>query len=220
MPVYVARIPAAPSVKRRTGTNWHPPRRMPYSSGVHLADTTPRKSVRTIISFRNLRLFLFCRLSAVLHRCTSGWRRRALENKSEILSGYSRLRMTKDTFGVPYVPMPSTSHIHFLICSGNGHCEQSESLVLQAKVFVDLEQPLLVRDRAQKFFLAGIISKKMRRSGFGRRFITAPATSRIRSKAVGSASREVSARPSPRMETARWRGCPQTRFTDQRHLLW
>ena len=38
--------------------------------------------------------------------------------------------------------------------------------VLQAKVLVDLEQPLLVRDRAQKFFPAGIISKKTRRSGF------------------------------------------------------
>ena len=39
-------------------------------------------------------------------------------------------------------------------------------IVLHAKVFVDLEQPLLVRDRAQKFFPAGIISKKTRRSGF------------------------------------------------------
>ena len=39
-------------------------------------------------------------------------------------------------------------------------------IVLHAKVFVDLEQPLLVRDRAQKFFPAGIISKKTRGSGF------------------------------------------------------
>jgi hypothetical protein len=39
-------------------------------------------------------------------------------------------------------------------------------IVLHAKVFVDLEQPLLVRDSAQKFFPAGIISKKTRRSGF------------------------------------------------------
>jgi hypothetical protein len=39
-------------------------------------------------------------------------------------------------------------------------------IVLHAKVFVDLEQPLLMRDRAQKFFPAGIISKKTRRSGF------------------------------------------------------
>ena len=39
-------------------------------------------------------------------------------------------------------------------------------IVLHAKVLVDLEQPLLVRDRAQKFFSAGIISKKTRRSGF------------------------------------------------------
>ena len=39
-------------------------------------------------------------------------------------------------------------------------------IVLHAKVFVDLEQPLLVRDRAQKFFPARIISKKTRRSSF------------------------------------------------------
>src|SRR6266511_3247725 len=39
-------------------------------------------------------------------------------------------------------------------------------IILHAKIFVDLEQPLLVRDRAQKFFPAGIISKKTRRSGF------------------------------------------------------
>jgi hypothetical protein len=39
-------------------------------------------------------------------------------------------------------------------------------IVLHAKIFVDLEQPLLVRDSAQKFFPAGIISKKTRRSGF------------------------------------------------------
>jgi hypothetical protein len=39
-------------------------------------------------------------------------------------------------------------------------------IVLQAKVLVDLEQPLLVRDGAQKFFPAGIISKKTRGSGF------------------------------------------------------
>ena len=39
-------------------------------------------------------------------------------------------------------------------------------IVLEAKVLVDLEQPLLVRDRAQKFFPAGIISKKTRRTGF------------------------------------------------------
>jgi hypothetical protein len=39
-------------------------------------------------------------------------------------------------------------------------------IVLHAKVFVDLEQPLLVRDSAQKFFPAGIISKKTRGSGF------------------------------------------------------
>jgi hypothetical protein len=39
-------------------------------------------------------------------------------------------------------------------------------IVLHAKVFVDLEQPLLVRDRAQKFFPTGIISKKTRRGGF------------------------------------------------------
>ena len=39
-------------------------------------------------------------------------------------------------------------------------------IVLQAEIFVDLEQPLLVRDRAQKFFPAGIISKKTRRGGF------------------------------------------------------
>src|SRR6059058_3862220 len=30
-------------------------------------------------------------------------------------------------------------------------------IVLHAKIFVDLEQPLLVRDSAQKFFPAGII---------------------------------------------------------------
>ena len=35
-------------------------------------------------------------------------------------------------------------------------------IILHAKVFVDLEQPLLVRDRAQKFFSAGIVSKKTR----------------------------------------------------------
>ena len=39
-------------------------------------------------------------------------------------------------------------------------------IVLHAKVFVDLEQSLLVGDSAQKFFPAGIISKKTRRSGF------------------------------------------------------
>jgi hypothetical protein len=39
-------------------------------------------------------------------------------------------------------------------------------IVLHTKVFVDLEQPLLVRDRAQKFFSAGVISKKTRGSGF------------------------------------------------------
>ena len=39
-------------------------------------------------------------------------------------------------------------------------------IVLHAKVFVDLEQPLLVRDGAQKFFPAGIISKETRRGGF------------------------------------------------------
>ena len=39
-------------------------------------------------------------------------------------------------------------------------------IVLHTKVFVDLEQPLLMRDGAQKFFPAGIISKKTRRSGF------------------------------------------------------
>jgi hypothetical protein len=39
-------------------------------------------------------------------------------------------------------------------------------IVLHTKVFVDLEQPLLVRDRAQKFLPAGVISKKTRGSGF------------------------------------------------------
>ena len=39
-------------------------------------------------------------------------------------------------------------------------------IVLHAKVFVDLEQALLVRDRAQKFSPPGIISKKTRASGF------------------------------------------------------
>src|SRR5882724_6158016 len=39
-------------------------------------------------------------------------------------------------------------------------------IVLHAKVFVNLEQSLLVRDSAHKFFSAGIISKKTRRSGF------------------------------------------------------
>ena len=39
-------------------------------------------------------------------------------------------------------------------------------IVLHAKVFVDLEQPLLVRDSAQKFFPARIVSKKTRGSGF------------------------------------------------------
>jgi len=39
-------------------------------------------------------------------------------------------------------------------------------IILHAKVFVDLEQPLLLRDRAQKFSPPGIISKKTRRSGF------------------------------------------------------
>src|SRR6516225_1600915 len=39
-------------------------------------------------------------------------------------------------------------------------------IVLHAKIFVDLEQPLLVRDSAQKFLPAGIISKKTRGSGF------------------------------------------------------
>ncbi len=39
-------------------------------------------------------------------------------------------------------------------------------IILHAKVFVDLEQSLLVRDRAQKFFPPRIISKKTRGSGF------------------------------------------------------
>jgi hypothetical protein len=39
-------------------------------------------------------------------------------------------------------------------------------IILHAEIFVDLEQPLLVRDRAQKFLPAGIISKKTRRTGF------------------------------------------------------
>jgi len=39
-------------------------------------------------------------------------------------------------------------------------------IVLHAKVFVDLEQSLLMRDRAQKFFPAGIITEKTHRSGF------------------------------------------------------
>jgi hypothetical protein len=39
-------------------------------------------------------------------------------------------------------------------------------IVLHTKVFVDLEQPLLVRDRAEKLFSARIISKKTRRGGF------------------------------------------------------
>src|SRR5262249_19612669 len=39
-------------------------------------------------------------------------------------------------------------------------------IILHAKVFVDLEQPLLVRDGFQEFFPAQIISAKPRRRGF------------------------------------------------------
>ena len=39
-------------------------------------------------------------------------------------------------------------------------------IVLHAKIFVDLEQSLLVRDGFQELFSARVVSEKARRSGF------------------------------------------------------
>src|SRR5439155_14829184 len=94
-------------------------------------------------------------------------------------------------------------------------------IVLHAKVFVDLEQPLLVRDSAQKFFPARITSKKTRGSGFessvrylrGQLCVFCPKLC-----ARWGGSLELVRRPEWKQHICEdVRG---TRFTDQRHLLW
>ena len=99
-------------------------------------------------------------LGVAKHLRSSAHRRRALENNLEILrvaqndKGCIRVRRL-------YAVNQSRPIRHLLrewaLCA--------IGIVLHAKVFVDLEQPLLVRDRAQKFFPARIISKETRRSG-------------------------------------------------------
>ena len=100
-------------------------------------------------------------LSVAKHLRSSAYRRRALENNLRLLrvaqndKGCIRVRRL-------YAVNQSRPVRHLFreraLCA--------IGIVLHAKIFVDLEQPLLVRDRAQKFFPAGIISKKTRRSGF------------------------------------------------------
>ena len=83
-----------------------------------------------MFSFKGLRLFRSVMLSAAKHLGSSARRRRALENNLRFFSRDCGIRMTKDAFGFDG-SMPSTSHIQFLICSGNGHCAQSELSCMQ-----------------------------------------------------------------------------------------
>ena len=93
-------------------------------------------------------------------------------------------------------------------------------IILHAKVFVDLEQPLLVRDRAQKFFSAGIISKKTRRSGFESSVRQLRRQLRVFSPKLWArrgGSLEFVRRPKWKQHVSQ--DVCGTRFTDQRHLL-
>src|SRR4029077_3605904 len=73
---------------------------------------------------------------------------------------FAPLNMTRQKTLRPYNPSHPLCHLfrERALCA--------IGIVLHAKVFVDLEQPLLVRDSAQEFLPAGIISKKTRCTGF------------------------------------------------------
>ena len=66
-------------------------------------------------------------------------------------------------------PPHREGHFHFCICSGNGH-GRSRSCP-QAKVFVNLKQPLLLRDGFREARAARIAPKEPGGAGLSRRFV-------------------------------------------------
>src|SRR6266404_9533418 len=85
--------------------------------------------------------------------------------KDEIQRFFASLRMTTPVMAQRFNPF-NISTVQPLRHLFREWALCAIGIVLHAKVFIDLEQPLLVRDSAQKFFPAGIISKKTRRGGF------------------------------------------------------
>ena len=118
-----------------------------------------------MISFKGLRLFLFCRVERSEnisdHFLAADKRLELIEDSSPATAGSE---MTNDAFRFS-ASMQSTK-LHPIRHLLRERALRAIGIVLHAKIFVDLEQPLLVRDSAQKFLPAGIISKKTRRSGF------------------------------------------------------